>query len=332
MPLSGFSMVETRCSTYSSTGFAYGVTRPTCPPSGRSQSSSRCCSICFSTASSSLRPPRARNLMPLSGIGLCEALMTTPRSAPRAWVMYATAGVGSTRSRSTSTPADASPATTACSRNCPEMRVSRPTTATGRCPAKVPWSTSTRAAAAPRSTASSAVTTPLARPRTPSVPKIRWVTKSPPSECPAVGSALAELRSLAGLLQTGLLAFDDACISGEQARLLQRRAVRVDVDGVQRPSDTEAERAGLARDATTVDAGDDVEPAVELERCERLLDDLLVELVREVGVEGAAVDGPDARAGHDPYSGDGFLAASGGGSRRDGGRASRVGRRRALGG
>ena len=35
-------------------------------------------------------------------------------------------GVGSTRSRSTSTPAEASPATTACSRNCPEIRGSRP--------------------------------------------------------------------------------------------------------------------------------------------------------------------------------------------------------------
>ncbi len=44
--------------------------------------SARISSMAFSTASSSLRPPRARNLMPLSGIGLCEALMTTPRSAP----------------------------------------------------------------------------------------------------------------------------------------------------------------------------------------------------------------------------------------------------------
>ena len=36
-----------------------------------------------SMASSSLRPPRAKNLMPLSGIGLCEADSTTPKSAPR---------------------------------------------------------------------------------------------------------------------------------------------------------------------------------------------------------------------------------------------------------
>src|SRR3954447_20942391 len=115
------------------------------------------------------------------------------------------------------------------------MRVSRPTTATGRCPVNPPRSTSTRAAATPRSTASSAVTTPLARPRTPSVPKIRCVTRSPPSERPAVGSALAELRGLARLLQDGLLALDDPCVPGEQAGLLQRGAVGVDVDGVQRP-------------------------------------------------------------------------------------------------
>ena len=69
--------------------------------------------------------------MPLSGIGLCEAEMTTPRSAPSDWVRKATPGVGSTRRRSTSTPAEASPATTACSMNCPEIRVSRPTTASG---------------------------------------------------------------------------------------------------------------------------------------------------------------------------------------------------------
>ena len=55
---------------------------------------------------------------------------------------------------------------------------------------------------------------------------------------------------------------------------------------------TETEGAGLAGDSTAVDAGDDVEAAVELERRERLVHDLLVELVREVGVEGAAVDGP----------------------------------------
>ena len=70
--------------------------------------------------------------MPLSGIGLWEAESITPRSAPRVPVRWATPGVGSTPSSSTSTPAEASPATTAASRNSPEIRVSRPTTAKGR--------------------------------------------------------------------------------------------------------------------------------------------------------------------------------------------------------
>lgn len=61
-------------------------------------------------------PPRAKNLMPLSGIGLCEADSMTPMSALSASVRNATPGVGSTPTRMTSTPALASPATTAASR------------------------------------------------------------------------------------------------------------------------------------------------------------------------------------------------------------------------
>ena len=53
-------------------------------------------SIASSSASASLCPPRAKNLMPLSGIGLCDAEIITPRSASRAAVRNATAGVGST--------------------------------------------------------------------------------------------------------------------------------------------------------------------------------------------------------------------------------------------
>ena len=66
---------------------SYGVD-PADVAAGRAAptSSPRCCSIAFSTASSSLWPPRARNLMPLSGIGLWEAEIITPRSAPSASV------------------------------------------------------------------------------------------------------------------------------------------------------------------------------------------------------------------------------------------------------
>ena len=68
-------------------------------------------------------------------------------------------------------------------------------------------------------------------------------------------SALAVLRRLAGLLQTGLLALDDAGVTGEQAGLLQRRAVGLEVDGVERTGHAEAQRTGLAGDAAAVDRG-----------------------------------------------------------------------------
>ena len=54
---------------------------------------------------------------------------------------------------------------------------------------------------------------------------------------------------------------------------------------------------------------------------ERLVDDLLVQLVREVGVERAAVDGPLAGAGDDADAGHGLLATAGGRGGGDGRRA-----------
>ena len=101
---------------------------------------------------------------------------------------------------------------------------------------------------------------PLARPRTPSVPKSR------PTSILCPRSALAVLGSLAGLLQAGLLALLDPRVAGEQAGLLERGAVGLVVDGVQAAGDAEAQRAGLAGDAAAVDAGDDVERAARPQR------------------------------------------------------------------
>src|SRR4051794_22108322 len=180
------------------------------------------------------------------------------------------------------------------------------------------------AAETERSRASSAVRSPLASPRTPSVPKRRVID---------FRLALAELGCLAGLLQSGLLALDDARVAGQQPGLLQTRPVGLFVDGVQAPRDTETERAGLAGDATTVDAGDDVEASLELRGRERLVDDLLVQLVGEVAVEVATVDRPLAGAGDDAHARDGLLAATGGRGRGDGRRpGGSIGARGALGG
>src|SRR5688572_21036159 len=136
-------------------------------------------------------------------------------------------------------------------------------------------------------------------------------------------SALAELRRLAGLLQTGLLALDDAGVAREQPGLLQRRTVRLEVDGVQAPGHAETQRAGLTGDPTAVDAGDHVEPVDQVGGDERLADHLLVQLVREVLVQRATVDGPLAGAGNDANTSDGLLATAGRSSGSDRRRARR---------
>ena len=110
--------------------------RPTPSPVGSPDTSTRPASMASSASSDSLRPPGPKILMPLSGIALCDAEMTMPRSAPRSAVRNATAGVGRTPSCSTSTPAEASPAATAASSISPDARGSRPSTANGRSPSR----------------------------------------------------------------------------------------------------------------------------------------------------------------------------------------------------
>src|SRR5205085_12403271 len=95
---------------------------------------------------------------------------------------------------------------------------------------------------------------------------------------------LGVLRRLPGLLQPVLLPLLDPGVPGQEARLLQRRAV-LRVDQGERPGHTEAQRPRLPGDAAAGDPGHDVELALRAERHERLVDKLLVHLVREVDVE-----------------------------------------------
>src|SRR5215207_4044165 len=238
--------------------------------------------------------------MPLSGNGLWLAEIMTPRSAPVSAVRNASAGVGTTPARRTSAPALVSPATTAASSISPLARGSRPTTATGR---EVPSrSASTPAAARATERASSGVRSAFARPRTPSVPKSR------PNE-PV--SALGVLGSLAGLLEPVLLALLDPRVPGEEAGLLESRAVvRLDLD--EGAGDGQAQGAGLTGDAAALEQTDDVVLLGLLEGHERLTDELLVHLVREVLLEGAAVELELAGAGEQPHPDDGLLAATDG--------------------
>ena len=72
----------------------------------------------------------------------------------------------------------------------------------------------------------------------------------------------------------------------------------------------EAQRTGLAGDAAAGQRGDDVVLAVLLQGHERLADELLVHLVREVVLEGAAVELELAGSGHEADADDRFLAAA----------------------
>ena len=104
----------------------------------------------------------------------------------------------------------------------------------------------------------------------------------------------------------------DARVASEEARLLERRAVVLAVDLVERTGDRETERTGLARGTAAGDLRDHVVAAEQFEDLERVVDELLVELVREVLLERASVDRERAAAGDEAHAGDRLLAATDG--------------------
>src|SRR5215470_6483948 len=91
--------------------------------------------------------------------------------------------------------------------------------------------------------------------------------------------ALGVLRRLTCLLQARLLPFLDPGVPGQEAKALQRRAARR-IDEYQRPGDSQPQRARLAGDAAACDPRDDVELILSAERHKRLVDELLVHLIR----------------------------------------------------
>src|SRR5690625_4583919 len=128
------------------------------------------------------------------------------------------------------------------------------------------------------------------------------------------GLPLGVLRGLPSLLESRLLPFGRPCITGEEAGLLQGRAVVVPVDLVQRTSDRQAQGTGLTGVAAAVDAGDDVEAVFDVEENERGVHQLLVHLVREVVLQRAAVDLPVPSAGDEAHAGNSFLPAANAGA------------------
>ena len=120
-------------------------------------------------------------------------------------------------------------------------------------------------------------------------------------------------------MQTGLLAFHDASVAGQEASLLQGCAVRITIDGVQSAGNAQTDCASLAGGAATVNEDDSVELAFELEKHDRGVDLTLQQLGREVLFQGATVDGPLAGARNQTNTSDGFLATTGAVARSDSG-------------
>src|SRR5436190_21053739 len=211
--------------------------------------------------------------------------MTQPRSASPRRVRTATPGVGMTPACTARPPADTMPSASASSSPGPDSRVSRPIRTRDSSPAHA-------AAAAPSSRARSTVRSTPATPRTPSVPN---------NARTGGRSALRELRPLAGLLETRLLALDLAVVAGQEALALQLGA-QVLVDADQRARDPVAERAGLPRDAAAVDARADVVGRIGAGDLQRRGRDRAQRLAGEVLLDRLAVDRDGSGAGneHDP--------------------------------
>src|SRR5215211_924781 len=163
-------------------------TRSTAPRSDLGGSSSSA-SISSSEASLSFCPSPSKNLTPLYCGGLCEAEMTAPRSS----ASRATAGVGRMPPSTAFPPADATPSANAASSSGPELRVSRPTKTRPR--------PDQSAAARPRRSTRSVVSSSPTTPRTPSVPKYRRAMRGSLGREARVGADRREVLFLLSILR-----------------------------------------------------------------------------------------------------------------------------------
>src|SRR5215467_1782796 len=123
----------------------------------------------------------------------------------------------------------------------------------------------------------------------------------------AAGLALAELRGLAGLVEAGLLAFDDPRVTCQEAFPLQHGPkLRIGLD--QRAGDAVTNGTSLAGRPSAVDADTEVVRALEPGDTKRRHDLVAVAVAREVVLEGAAVEPGRPVAGAKDHTRDGGLA------------------------
>src|SRR5215204_624237 len=122
--------------------------------------------------------------------------------------------------------------------------------------------------------------------------------------------ALRELRSLAGLVQAGLLALDLAGVACQEALALQHRPeLRIGLD--ERPGDAVADRAGLSRWAAALDARTEVVRALGAGDLQRRQHRRAVGGAREVLLQRPAVDPGHAVARAQDHARDGRLPLAG---------------------
>ena len=158
-------------------------------------------------------------------------------------------------------------------------------------------------------------------PRTPSVPKYRLATAEPTAPERGDGTApvrarrgsaqaLGELRSLAGLVQAGLLALDLARVAREEALALERDA-QLGIGLDERAGDAVPHRACLAGRPAALDANAEVVAALGAGELERSHHRRAMGRAREVLLERAAVDPGRAVAGAEDHARDGGLPLAG---------------------
>src|SRR3954447_22268510 len=177
------------------------------PSSGCRGGAWRRASISSSCPSVSFCPSRSNSLTPLYSGGLCDAEMTAPRSSASS----ATAGVGRIPPRTAVPPAEAAPPRGGAPRG--DRLLERGAGAPGVPPDEA------RAAAGPDRRRAAE---PLDELRSQVLAHDTAHTVGAEVTPRQGGLALGELRRLAGLVETGLLALDDPRVAREEAFPLER--------------------------------------------------------------------------------------------------------------
>ena len=275
---------------------------PTPAPVGSAPSASISASTRSSSASSSLKPSAPKSLMPLSGNGLCEAEMTAPQARALLAHEHRRCRASAARRRAARRRRPRR-----CRRRARPRASGRSGACRGRrappaCAAPRSRANSARARGRARARARASSTSPLATPRTPSVPNSR-------QPCAAAQRFENCGRRRAPLRPAFLRSTSRASRVRKPCSLERGAQLGIGLD--ERPGDAVAQRAGLAADAAAVQARAHVEALGLLGHDQGRGDDGAQVAAREVLLERASVDSDRAAARRQRHAGDRGLALAG---------------------